>query len=274
MLILSQKTIFIKLFAGLGNQLFQYAYGQYLKSQGWKVSYLLNQTFNKYGQCIDFPSIFNIPPTEKKSIFMPSGAFKNFSLVIYKIITKYVFHCYSTGFYQKAKFVENVKTNYTFLNESVYKQTSIYKKIIEANENAVFIHVRGGDYHKEPQYDGICTSKYYADAISKVKEKINHPIFFVFTNDLSYAKTVIQNIENFVFIDEAELANELAEDPGFDLFLMSSCNHAIIANSTYSWWGAFLQKDIQNHIVIYPSQWNNADLERIKDIIPDKWKTK
>ena len=148
----TMKNTYIKIYAGLGNQIFQYCYGLLLQKQGYKVKYILSKTYDKNGRCFDLPEVFDLYGLDGiavKNIFAPEGVFKNLLLTAKKIWAKYASHSYQTGFYQKAEYIESLVKDasiYDFIkfkNASVYMQTQNYKQI-KSYENSVSLHIRGG----------------------------------------------------------------------------------------------------------------------------------
>lgn len=141
------------------------------------------------------------------------------------------------------------------------------KRVLEEirNSNSVFVHVRRGDY-LSPKYkatfEGCCTLDYYKEAIELVKEKVENPKFFVFSNDIEWSKENLP-LENPTFIDW----NTGINSP-LDLYLMSNCKHAILANSTFSLWGVYLGKGKQ--IVTHPKKWINPPFVK-GDLFKDEW---
>jgi len=124
--------------------------------------------------------------------------------------------------------------------------------------------VRGGDYLEQglfEEFGSVCDVSYYRSAIELIERKIENPRFFIFTNDRKHAERVLPEkvlTEALIVSDDWYVA-----DPGYDLFLMSECTHFIIANSTYSWWGARLGNK-PGKIVIVPAKWNG-------EICPPDW---
>ena len=110
--------------------------------------------------------------------------------------------------------------------------------------------------------DSICTIEYYQKALTVICERVSQPSFFVFSNDIAWVKEHI-NIPNSIYVNFNS-----GSDSWQDMFLMSQCKHNIIANSSFSWWGAWLNRNT-NKIVITPSRFIN--LEENSDIIPDTW---
>ena len=113
-------------------------------------------------------------------------------------------------------------------------------------------------------YGNICTVEYYNRALKFVKEKLQNPIFYVFSDDLEWTKNNIK-IPNANYISDT-----LFQDyqNWYDMFLMSCCHHNIIANSSFSWWGAWLNTN-EDKVVISPNKWING--EHTKDIWCSSW---
>ena len=124
------------------------------------------------------------------------------------------------------------------------------KKCIQSCES-VSIHIRGGQYIELAQnFNSIptVTKSYYIKAINEISKKIENPKFIVFSNDFVYAKEILKDIDNSIFL-EKNLGSDLEQ-----FLLMSMCKHNIISNSTFSWWAAILNKNSQK-IVISPKSW-------------------
>ena len=134
--------------------------------------------------------------------------------------------------------------------------------------NSVSIHVRRGDYLTNPvtfQTHGLCDIDYYKKAIDEILDLVDKPHFFIFSDDQSWAKS------NIIFgapTDYVMHNNSLKNYE--DLRLMSYCRHHIIANSSFSWWGAWLGNNPEK-IVIAPKKWFNDPKIDTTDLIPDTW---
>ncbi len=133
------------------------------------------------------------------------------------------------------------------------------------NTESVAIHVRRGDYMKGVHFEmfgSVCTKEYFEEAINKLNKEVENPHFFVFSNDLKWVQ------ENFK-MDKCTLVDcNKAKDSWKDMYLISNCKHNINSNSTFSWWGAWFNKN-ENKIVIVPKYFiNNLDT---KDFYPEKW---
>jgi hypothetical protein len=133
--------------------------------------------------------------------------------------------------------------------------------------NSVSLHVRRGDFLNTDNinlFGGVCTIAYFEKAISTMESKVNNAHFFVFSNDLAWVKQNIF-IKNVTYVD-----CNAGKNSWKDMYLMSLCQHNIIANSTFSWWGAWLNKN-KNKIVISPKRFLNSDITT--DVYPDAWTT-
>lgn len=177
-------------------------------------------------------------------------------------------NAYIAGFFQSEKYFidikEDVKKAFTFTlecknyAEEILKDNDILLSEI-TSEDSVSIHIRRGDYLEVADvYGDICTDEYYDEAVSLLAKKVAEPIFYIFTNDVDYAtKWSEKYAERGV---KMKIITGTNEATGYlDMYLMSLCHHHIIANSSFSWWGAYLNKRKES-IVIAPDKWvNNAD---------------
>jgi len=146
------------------------------------------------------------------------------------------------------------------------------RAILDAGERSVFVHVRRTDYVGNP-YHVLLPMEYYREAAGLIAAKVCDPVFFVFSDDpewceanfkLPYHTTITGNLERTV-------EHRLGREDG-DLYLMRLCGHAIIANSSYSWWGAWLGADIKGGVVIAPKRWFGPAFKNDpRHIIPDRW---
>lgn len=134
------------------------------------------------------------------------------------------------------------------------------------NKRAVSCHVRRGDYLKDPLY-GVCTSEYYVKAIDEINRKVSPDLYCVFSDDIKWCKEnlgeIIGKDKEIVFVDWNKGENSFR-----DMQLMSLCNHNIIANSSFSWWGAWLNNH-NDKVVIAPSVWMNKPM--VNDPLCNSW---
>lgn len=136
-----------------------------------------------------------------------------------------------------------------------------------ASTNAVSLHIRRGDYvsnKKNTSIYTVCTLDYYRLAIQEIAEKVTNPVFYIFSDDIPWVRSHLTIERPSVFVDH----NKGAESYN-DMRLMSLCQHNIIANSSFSWWGAWLNKNPEK-IVIAPNMWF-SDNTNDTDLIPGDW---
>ena len=174
---------------------------------------------------------------------------------------------YLAGYWQSEKYFsfieEKIKAEFTFKIEI----DDINKKYLEEMNKveSISLHVRRGDYLSSPSLN-VCTEKYYENAITYFRERIENPIFFVFSNDIEWCRQNINGKDiKYINVNKGERSYN-------DMRLMSACKHNIIANSSFSWWGAWLNSNAQK-IIVAPNKWiNNSKNVSESDIIPEKWK--
>ena len=114
----------------------------------------------------------------------------------------------------------------------------------------------GGDYMNLSMYQGICTEEYYTKAVEFIKQNVTSPHFYIFSNDIVWSKTFAESLNiDYTIVDHNTGTNSYQ-----DMYLMSQCKHNIIANSSFSWWGAYLNVN-RNKLVVAPKGWDNTDSE-------------
>lgn len=185
---------------------------------------------------------------------------------------------YLTGYFQSEKYFKDieaqVRKTFVFsdkiwkgINPDTKRRMKGYLEQI-GSTTAAALHVRRGDYLTTSEvFGGICTQEYYVRAIKRLLKDVPDAVFFVFSNDTKWVKEwipglckqgALEGTDRFVVIEGT------TEDTGYlDLLLMSRCRHYILANSSFSWWGAYLNPS-HDKLVIVPSVWfNNQDCRDI-----------
>lgn len=165
---------------------------------------------------------------------------------------------YLIGYWQSEKYFsaikEKLREDFSFNWDSFPKQAKIYMNQMY-NSISISMHVRRGDYLNEknaPIYGGICTESYYKKAKDYFQNLYSNCTFFLFTNDIEWGKN--QVTDNTILVDCTNASNAY-----IDMALMSCCKHHIIANSSFSWWGAWLNPR-HDKTIIAPARWfNNSD---------------
>ena len=272
--------IIVNIIGGLGNQMFQYAMGAALAIQSKQELKLDITTFEHYDLRDYELDIFNIDP-EIASDEEIIQAKKN-ELSELNFTEKYCYfdlslkllgqneNVYLRGYWQSEKYFSAYKDYileaFTSKNR-LSRQSSQFHKAI-ASTNSVGLHVRRGDYitnPKENNHHGVCSLEYYNNAASFIVNRIDKPHFFIFSDDLDWAKESLDFIDNITFVELDKNIPDYEE-----MYLMSQCKHNIIANSSFSWWGAWLNQNSKK-IVIAPKKWLTDETIDTKDLIPDSW---
>lgn len=133
---------------------------------------------------------------------------------------------------------------------------------------AVSVHVRRGDYVSNPvaaAYHGTCSPQWYVQAMARMETLVESPAFFVFSDDTEWARANLAAPAGTEFIDPQGDGRDFE-----DLHLMASCRHHIIANSSFSWWGAWLNP-VPDKQVIAPAQWFAGAGHDTRDLLPSAW---
>lgn len=201
---------------------------------------------------------------------------------IFRVRNKYI-----EGYWQCEKYFldtnEAIRSIFTFpveTIESLLKETAFYKEF-KSNKYKSSIHIRRGDYilnkpntarnriHKFfpgkcVNLGGVCTESYYSNAINYLEKRTDKAHYYIFSNDVDWCKTNLRLPEKrHTFVDINTKENSYV-----DMYLMSQCNHNIIANSSFSWWGAWLNSH-DDKIVVAPDRWFQDGY--LGDIIPEDW---
>ena len=286
--------IVVKLSGGLGNQMFQYAFGRALSIRSNTTLFLdtsgLNDNIHTHTKrnfelthfLIQATISSNSFITYKKNVFN----FPVFILNLFrkkKILKQIVeqklhfdssikntFHnAYFIGYWNSYKYFNDyadfIKKDFSFNLILDERNKLIAKKIQTAV--SVSLHIRRGDYITNPEtkaYHGTCDLEYYKKAVAILKEKYENLEFFVFSDDPEWVKQNFIIDANFIIVSSTENSNGLQ-----DMYLMTLCKHAIIANSTYSWWAAWLINN-DNKTVIAPLKWYNNSIDTA-DLFPNSW---
>ena len=278
--------IIVKIKGGLGNQIFQYAFARFLsiqKKAKVKIDNGINSnkqdTYREYGL-----KYFNITlelssKNESLTTKYPLGIISKIIRGIQKISgihnigwNKNILNSkekYLEGYWQSYKYLEPIRD--ILLKELTLKKTieTKYKNLLDqiSNTDSVSIHVRRGDYANDPKTKSIHQTfglEYYQKAIETVSEKISEPTFFIFSDDIEWVKQNLKIDFPTVYVSNPEIKD--CEE----LIIMSKCKNNIIANSSFSFWGAWLNQN-PNKIVIAPKKWNNRYTKEYKDLLPPEW---
>lgn len=285
--------IVIQLTGGLGNQLFQYAMGRTLAIRNKTVlkldiSFFETYEWHEYSldpfnieknmlqssdrACLDRNQkniikrigrkLFGLQPT---CIYEKSSAFDEQYLQIKK--TAYLF-----GYWQcEDYFKENEKLLRKEFSVKIPPSLENQKLLNEIKEvESVSLHIRRGVFIQIDfvnKVHGTCSMEYYAEAIAIIANKFKNPVFYIFSDDINWVKENLKTQHKHKFVD---INNDKTDYE--DLRLMYTCKHNILANSTFSWWGAWLNNN-PSKMVIAPKQWfaDKGKNELTRDLIPEGW---
>lgn len=263
--------VIIKLKGGLGNQLFQYATAR-------NLSLILKTKLFIFSNKIEKDNLekFNISSRRisknRYKLFLKFKSFTEYKEEYFsynKEVLKLKNNIILDGYFQSEKYFINCRE--TILNDLKINKSLKSTSLDLLNEikktNSISIHIRRGDYAENSEVNKIhgCVSlSYYENAINLISEKTKNPVYFVFSDDISWAKSNL-NIDAKVYYSEFN-KNSAYED----LKLMSKCKNNIIANSSFSWWGAWLNTN-PDKIIIIPKRWFKDFSLDSKDIYCNSW---
>ena len=175
---------------------------------------------------------------------------------------------YMVGRYQEYYYLQKIRPyilkDFIFEQDMPESVRKYYFEIIKSN--SISIHVRRGDYSDTKVYD-VCTISYYKNAIRTISGSVENPEYYLFSDDLDWVKNNFDFSGKYTAIDN----NGYMNSDYFDLYLMTNCKHNIISNSTFSWWGAWLNQN-PDKIIICPEKWNGLDHVLTDEICPPEWK--
>lgn len=276
--------IIVEIIGGLGNQMFQYAFGRALSLKNntdlkldisaFDKYKLHNYNLNKFNivenladknevEGLKYNKYFWIKKKSKSYVEEPKF---NFS----KELLELPENVYLKGYFQSEKYFLPIRE--TLLQDFMpkgalsTKNNEMLEKI--TSSNSVSLHVRRGDYANNAntmKVHGLCSLDYYQKAVDYISSKVDNPHFFLFSDDPEWVKgnLKLDYLTTIVDINSGD-------DGIFDMNLMKNCKHNIIANSSFSWWGAWLNQNMQK-IVIAPEKWFNDSPLDTKDVVPENW---
>lgn len=293
----------VKLWGGLGNQMFQYAFGQALANQcsvkvaydaswfeemrslDWQHAVERRYGLSAFNAAVCFATSSQITECCPKRLVrhsrLPGEIRKWFNIPKYKVLSGKILERqenvydktlleaksfgYYEGYYQTEKYFKSIRSQLLeafSLADPLNQENQLMLKQIREH-NAISLHVRRGDYVQLADIYGVCSSVYYQNAVEYMLSHVQNPYFFIFSDDTEWVRDHLKlDIDcTIVDINDEKTAH-------WDLELMKNCQHNIIANSSFSWWGAWLNANPEK-IVVVPQQWF-AD-GRATDVICEDW---
>jgi Glycosyl transferase family 11 len=176
---------------------------------------------------------------------------------------------YLLGYWQVHQIADATSTDlrreFSFREPPAAKNLEMYRRI-KNTENSVAVHIRRADYTLAVEGNVALPMTYYSSAIAQLTQSLQNPAFFIFSDDIDFARQNVRADLSAVFVDhnDSSAAHE-------DLRLMSACRHHIIANSSFSWWGAWLGS-AADKIVIAPRNWMVGRRPCYDDLFPSAWR--
>jgi len=271
------EIIITQLIGGLGNQFFQYAIARAIAinnslelkfdTSEFEEYKIRNYELDNFNIQESFATQEQINQLKQKKIFKKTylkekkGKFKPEVLKIKN-------SAYLQGYWQSEKYFKNIENiirkDFTFKNLDFIKNHTFLDEIKKTN--SISVSFRCQDYIKNPEtakIHNVCTMKYYKNAIEYMKKTVENPIFYIFSDDIDWVKEHFKTDESVFFVDTANWQE--------DLYFMQNCKHNIVANSSFSWWAAWLNQNPKK-IVVAPNKWF-SDVSKInyKSVVPDNW---
>ena len=289
--------IIIKLQGGLGNQMFQFAIATILANKNNDFVLLDDSFFKRKEKMPGFTprrfelSIFNNTYTKASSSDLLS--FQKLSFLDklkkkmglnYPVIfneSSYAFEAsllclkssiYIKGYFQSYKYYQGfenvIKNVFSFPIDTLDKKNKKILSKIKQNYS-ISIHIRRGDYINDKiteQYHGVCSTEYYIEALKILTAENKNCLLLFFSDDIDW----VQEHLGFLPYSKIFVKHNLQKNSWKDMLLMSSCNHNIIANSSFSWWAAWLNNNPEKK-VIAPKEWfRTKDLDTTT-LLPEEW---
>jgi hypothetical protein len=295
-----ELMIVSELISGLGNQMFQYAAARALSlekntelklDRTWFDLEIEKQTPRSYGLDPFLLKPSFISEKERTFFLKPySGGILNRVLLKWNAMQPYYkqrvyrephFHfdshfydaksnTYLIGYWQSekyfTKYAQQIRADFGF-KSLPGGQNENWRQLIQSS-HAISLHVRRSDMVNNPDVvktHGSCDLDYYTAAAEKIAEGVDNPIFFVFSDEPDWCKAHLKLEHQTHYID-----NNIGEAAYCDMQLMSLCRHHVLANSSFSWWGAWLNPR-DDKKVIAPKRWFADDSKDTSDLIPAGW---
>lgn len=272
----------IKMTGGLGNQMFIYALYISMKQRGLNACIDLSDMMHYHvHHGYEMHRVFGLPRTE---LVLNQGFKKVIEFLFFKTIIErkqggrlepyFGKHfwplVYYKGFYQNERYFadckDEVRRLFTFNMAEANEQSVQMAAQIENDPCAVSLHVRRGDYllPKHFKHSGcVCTLNYYRRAIAEVLKRMPNARFYVFSDGMDWVKENLDLPANTVYV-----THNTGADSWQDMMLMSHCRHNVICNSTFSWWGAWLNAHSDKQ-VFCPDHWTAND--PASAFVPNDW---
>lgn len=280
--------IIIRLFGGLGNQLFQYAAARALaEHRGGELKVDVSRFENYKLRNFDLaklPIDFALATPEKISRLKAISSVQRIKQRLFPYRYKHFYkepffhhdpsffrlgnNVYLQGYFQSEKYflpiTDTIRREYDFtpvVPDHIKAEGARLKQV-----TSVSVHIRRGDYNNPEVQDvhGVLPTSYYEKAVDLIRKQCPNAVFYIFSDDPDMA------VRELNISDAVVLSGKTSKTHFEDIYLMSCCRHNIIANSSFSWWAAWLNNQ-PNKIVIAPKNWFNKGPKDTQDLLPQTW---
>ncbi len=186
--------------------------------------------------------------------------------------------CWLFGYWQSEKYFEavadQIRTDFTPASEISGNSRVLEREVLAAGSRSVFLHIRRGDYvHYAPnlRLHGSCSIEYYLRAAALIAQQVHDPHFFAFSDEPEWVRNNLRLPYRTTIVSHNKPGDAFRVGSEHeDLWLMSRCRHAVLANSSFSWWGAWLNSE-RERIVVAPRRWLGTLKHDTRDLIPERW---
>jgi hypothetical protein len=291
--------ICVQLNGGLGNQMFQYACGRALAYRSnselildtSQIRKRLNgggSTFRSYDLNIfkinarkaDIADIKKLKPTYLRvvNVILLHTLGKGIQTTNYFVEKDFSYNqaierigndCILIGYWQSSRYFQNIESliRKEFSFPEIQDEENRNRVTRIEHENSVSLHIRRTDFVNNKYHDihGTCSLEYYKGAIKFITDKVTSPYFYIFSDDLEWARSNLNLTYPYEFV-----SGNTGKQSYIDMHLISLCKHNIIANSSFSWWGAWLNQN-PDKIIIAPERWFKDSSKNTDDLIPESW---
>lgn len=184
------------------------------------------------------------------------------------VLSLYERDFYIDGYWQSEEYFQSIsdKVRQEFQFNAFTEQENLHLEQIIRSRQSVSLHVRRGDYVGTSRFVSLGKTNYYQEAVEYIKANVESPFFIVLSDDISWCKENLDLSEDSIFVTWNQGNKNYR-----DMQIMSICKHNIIANSSFSWWGAWLNNNPEK-IIVAPSRFFNGNVEDESHIIPKSWK--
>jgi hypothetical protein len=264
----------VALMGGVGNQLFQYAFGISVakardEDVGFTIYRCVDDEWRPAGYQLDafVDDIKLLPKNKENHPIFDDDKFFSFQQAAYTTTSNTFLGYWQTEKYFDAALIrQKIAFRYPLSNES----SRVAEAIIKAGRASTFLHVRQGADYKRNSFHGLLSANYYKEAIQRIKENRPDVQFFVFGDNPNWAYENFSGRE-FIIVDHNKPDTNSTHE---DMHLMSLCRNGVIANSSFSWWAAWLGDTQLDRLIFAPKCWFGDEAlltKETKDVVPDRW---